>query len=211
MALRTEAFRGELDREWLARLNAEKVVPTLLWAIFAAICLVLPPLVFDQWHSVYTSLLALATGPASAVLGKYSPVAPPQPGGPGARTALSFRILADLAAAIFAVALFADPGASHSSLAHGRQRRRRLVLIVIAGGLAWWLGRHINVNRFSLHAVYRNRLVRAFLRNGTDTGGRRSPFTGWIRRTIRAWSTSRRRPVPRPKLFSGFDQCHPPT
>src|SRR6185503_9803611 len=94
VALRTEAFRGELDREWLARLNAEKVVPTLLWAIFAAICLVLPVLVFDQWQSVTTSVMALATGPASALLGKYSPVAKPQQGAPGARIALSFRVLA---------------------------------------------------------------------------------------------------------------------
>jgi len=52
------------------------------------------------------------------------------------------------------------------------------VLIVIAGGLAWGLGRHINVNRFSLHAVYRNRLVRAFL--GSARPERTpDPFTGF--------------------------------
>src|SRR5262249_35911166 len=47
VALRSEAFRGDLDREWLARLNAEKVVPSLLWAIFAGVCLLLPPFVLD--------------------------------------------------------------------------------------------------------------------------------------------------------------------
>jgi predicted acylesterase/phospholipase RssA len=178
VALRTEAFRGELDREWLARLNAEKVVPALIWAIFAAICLVVPPLVFDGgWHSIVTGLVALTTGPASALFGKYSPAKPSQPGVPGARIALSLNVLADLAATIFAVALFAI-------LAHAGQRLTgggvvgTLVLIVIAGWLAWWFGRHINVNRFSLHAVYRNRLVRAFL--GTARPDRTpDPFTGF--------------------------------
>ena len=125
VALRTEAFRGELDREWLARLNAEKVVPALLWAIFAAICLLLPPLVFDQWHSLYTTVIGLATGPVSALLGKYSPVVRPQPGAPGARIAVSFRVLADLTAAIFAVALFTVFGA-RGAAAHERQRRGRV-------------------------------------------------------------------------------------
>ena len=177
VALRTEALRGELDREWLARLNAEKVVPTLLWALFATICLVLPPLVFDKWHSVVTTVVALATGPASALLGKYSPVMPPQPGAPGARTAISFRVLADLAAAIFAVALFMVLARVGQQLTGG-SAVGALVLIVIAGGLAWGLGRHINVNRFSMHAVYRNRLVRAFM--GTARPERTpDPFTGF--------------------------------
>jgi hypothetical protein len=177
VALRTEAFRGELDREWLARLNAEKVVPALLWAIFAAICLLLPPLVFDQWRSFYTGLVALATGPVSALLGKYSPAMRPQPGAPGARIALSFRFLADLTAAIFAVALFTVFGRVGQQLANGSVAGAA-VLIVIAGGLAWWLGRHINVNRFSLYSVYRNRLVRAFL--GSARPERTpDPFTGF--------------------------------
>ena len=181
VALRTEAFRGELDREWLARLNAEKVVPTLLWAIFAAICLVLPTLVFEQWsqkvHPFFMSVVALATGPAAALLGKYAPVAPPQPGSPGARVALSFNVLANLAAAVFAVALFTILARAGGQLSDGSPVGA-LILIAIAGWLAWWLGRHINVNRFSMHAVYRNRLVRAFL--GTARPSRTpDPFTGF--------------------------------
>jgi hypothetical protein len=38
-----------------------------------------------------------------------------------------------------------------------------LVGFVAAGTLAWIASYNININRFSLHAVYRNRLVRAFL------------------------------------------------
>jgi hypothetical protein len=35
--------------------------------------------------------------------------------------------------------------------------------LVMSGALAWVASRNININRFSLHAIYRNRLVRAFL------------------------------------------------
>lgn len=173
VALRTEAFRGEIDREWLARLNAEKVVPTLLWAIFATVCLVLPHQVFDNWQAV----VALAAGPVSAVLGKYSPVVRPQQGAAGTRIALSFRVLADLTAGIFAVALFTVLARVGQQLTNGSVSGAA-VLIVIAGGLSWWFGQHINVNRFSLHAVYRNRLVRAFL--GSARPERTpDPFTGF--------------------------------
>jgi hypothetical protein len=174
VALRTEAFRGELDREWLARLNAEKVVPALLWAIFATVCLVLPHQVFDNWQAV----VALATGPVSAVLGKYSPVVRPQQGAAGARIALSFRVLADLTAGIFAVALFTVLARVGQQLTNGSVAGAA-VLIVLAGGLSLWFGWRINVNRFSLHAVYRNRLVRAFLGSA--------------------------RPERTPDLFTGFD------
>ena len=37
------------------------------------------------------------------------------------------------------------------------------MLLVAAAVIALGLGRHVNVNRFSMHAVYRSRLVRAFL------------------------------------------------
>jgi hypothetical protein len=37
----------------------------------------------------------------------------------------------------------------------------------------------INVNRFSLHALYRNRLIRAFLGGANDPGRRPDGFTGF--------------------------------
>src|SRR5262249_6463019 len=54
-----------------------------------------------------------------------------------------------------------------------------LVGLVIVIAIAWLPSRNVNINRFSLHAVYRNRLVRAFL--GAS------------------------RPVRQPDHFSGFD------
>lgn len=178
VALRREVFRGELDREWLARINAEKVVPALLWAIFAAICLLLSPWLFNNWSTVvYPFLVSLAAGPASALLAKYAPVTPPPPGARGRIPALAMRVAADLAAAVFAVGLFILLARAGAVLSEGNWRGA-LVLAAAAGLLAWWLGQRVSVNRFSMHAVYRNRLVRAFLGSARRERSP-DPFTGF--------------------------------
>jgi len=54
------------------------------------------------------------------------------------------------------------------------------IFIAITAGVGWLLGRFINLNAFSLHASYRNRLIRAFL-GATRREGERNPnpFTGF--------------------------------
>jgi succinate dehydrogenase/fumarate reductase cytochrome b subunit len=164
VALRTEAFRGDLDREWLARLNAEKVMPALLWAIFAAVCLLLPKLILDN-TSTFTSFLVsafgLLTGPLAAYIGNISSDMSGKEG-TSRRFQPSSNVVLGLIAAVFAATLFMLLARLGWLLA-GDHVGGDLILLAIAGVLAWALGRHVNVNRFSLHAVYRNRLVRAFL------------------------------------------------
>jgi len=180
IALRSEAFRGDLDREWLARLNAEKVVPSLLWAIFAVVCLVLPIAVLDHTSS-FTSFVVsgfgLLTGPVAAYVGKISSdmsgKAKTEAGG-GFRP--SSNLVLGVIAAVFAATLFMLLARLGWMLADGHILGD-LILMGAAGVLAWALGRRINVNRFSMHGVYRNRLVRAFL--GTARRQRQpDDFTG---------------------------------
>jgi len=167
VALRTEAFRGDLDREWLARLSAEKVIPALLWAVFAAICLFLPAWVLDGWSTAFVpfvvSAAGLLTGPLAAYLGK---IAQDVPGASAPDNASSnvppLRVVITAIAAVFGVALFMLL-ARLGTLLSGDDWRADWLLLIVAVLLAWGFGRHINVNRFSMHAVYRNRLVRAFL------------------------------------------------
>jgi hypothetical protein len=181
VALRTEAFRGDLDREWLARLNAEKVVPTLLWGIFAAVCLLLPRLVLDQWGSRFmpflVSAFGLLTGPLAAYIGKISgDMGDPDPSKSTGRFTPSSNVVLSVVAAVFAATLFMLLARLGAHFAVGGIVSD-LVLLAFSALLAWALGRHINVNRFSLHAMYRSRLVRAFLGSARRT---RTPddFTG---------------------------------
>ena len=167
IALRREASRGDLDREWLARLDGEKIVPALLWGMFAAVCLFLPHWVLDCWHGSFVpfvvSATGLLTGPLAAYLGKIAKDVP----GNGVQTAGSayvppLHVIIDLIAAVFGIALFMLLARLGVLLAGGDWL---LDVLWLALGvlLAWAFGRRINVNRFSMHAVYRNRLVRAFL------------------------------------------------
>jgi hypothetical protein len=166
VALRIEAYRGDLDREWLARLNAEKVAPTLIWAIFAAVCLFLPVFVMDGWRTRFipfvVSAFGLATGPIAAYLGKIPTGGPRSSAAAAGPATLVMGILPELLAALFGASvlmLLARLG----TLITGNDFVATLILAMLALLLAWALGRHINVNRFSMHAVYRSRLVRGFL------------------------------------------------
>ncbi|MGH7154472.1 MAG: patatin-like phospholipase family protein [Acetobacteraceae bacterium] len=49
-----------------------------------------------------------------------------------------------------------------------------LVLLIFS---VYWINRRVNVNRYSMHAVYRNRLTRAFLGSGRAPARRPEPFT----------------------------------
>ena len=179
VALRVDTYRGELDREWLARLSAEKLVPSLIWAVFAAVCLFLPWLVLDGWNVRFKPLIMAvwaAAGPIAAYLGKISkdmPGAPPQP---GSSYMPSLSTVTDVIAVIFAAALFMLL-ARLATVMTNDSLPGLCVLLVVSLLLAFLFGRRINVNRFSMHAVYRNRLVRAFL--GSARANRNpDPFTG---------------------------------
>jgi predicted acylesterase/phospholipase RssA len=52
-----------------------------------------------------------------------------------------------------------------------------LFVILGAGGLAWLISWQVNLNEFSLHTFYRNRLVRCFL--GASRARKPHPFTGF--------------------------------
>jgi hypothetical protein len=192
VALRSEAFRGDLDREWLARLNAEKVIPALLWAVFAAVCLFLPRLV-TEWTNVVRPWLLGAigflSGPAAAFLAKTSAAAAGVGDQRGtSKLSLPLNVVIAIATAIFAALLFmllawvAGLAVDFFAPVHGgvRPGLRLVVDLGIFGAafiLSLVLGWRINVNRFSMHAVYRNRLVRAFL-GSARLERHPDPFTG---------------------------------
>jgi Patatin-like phospholipase len=180
VALRIKAWRGDLDREWLARLSAEKLAPALIWAVFAAVCLVLPVFVLDDWNTRFKPLVLgawMAAGPAGAVLGKLSNDMPGTNPGAGKASFLpSLALLTNAIAIVFAVLIFMLLGELAARMTGGNPCTS-LIVLAVSLLLAFGLGHRINVNRFSMHAVYRNRLVQGFL--GTARPVRRpEPFTG---------------------------------
>jgi hypothetical protein len=182
---------GEADREWSARAAGYLAAAAIGWLFFAAIVLYGPPA-----SSILLAMVGGAAGLVTLALGS------------GAKTAatvarqaterLSVTAILSIATAIFVLVLMillsklGRNGLDYAAAILGVQQNSAakawiaIIASLLLGGVAVLASYWINVNRFSLHAVYRNRLIRAFLgaaRAGhRDRGRTRSnpdPFTGF--------------------------------
>jgi hypothetical protein len=163
---------GDADREWLARASGWIVAVTLLWVCLSGLVLFGPTLVRDLVFWLLP-LLGGASGIASALIGRSTKTAASLAS--GKPSGLPMALVARVAAVVFllCLALFLSfilvplLAALEVRLGLGAHSPGRNLLAVAAvlllGGLSFGASFFINVNRFSLHAVYRNRLVRAFL------------------------------------------------
>lgn len=172
---------GDLRREWVATVNANKLrfgLP-LAFVLFAGV--ILPDVIRNDLSEVarrITLAVGLASGPL-AILGGRSPLALAAPmlaqgsGKPG-RAALSTGLGA--LALLFCAVLIALSGAADSRLLEWWGLRRpapvaggAAVLLAIVLTAAAFASR-ININRYSMHAIYRIRLIRGFLGSARPQG-----------------------------------------
>ncbi len=202
VGFRKEGLLEDLDREWLARLSAGLWRIGVGWGLFSFCCILLPKLaaLVGADGEIGARLAGAAAGSTvlgaivawlgRAVVTKVETEAEK----PGRWQKLVLPVLSVL----FAVGLL---GVAGTLLQYGLGKLQIFlfgqlhlfgfgaaapfwVLVVqnlaVAGLLVLlvvWLGR-VNVNRFSMHAVYRNRLTRAFL--GAARAARHpDPFTGF--------------------------------
>lgn len=193
VGFRKEALLADLDREWLARLNGIVLMIGTAWTIFALSCLILPALL-PFLGSDGSSLAIAGTGTGASILGAVGAWL-------GKKLASQLdtvlvkgsvwtRWVPNLLAVLFGIGVFVcassilqpglgnlaawwnpDPGIWHVVL------WTQLLGAGVLGFMVVWFGR-VNVNRFSMHAIYRNRLARAFL--GSARNHRTpDPFTGF--------------------------------
>lgn len=182
VAMRRASASIDLDREWIARLNGTKLAVTILFAVIAGSALYLPVLVFGpmaRLHPIYLSVLGLATGPMAALIGKsaktaFSAVVPSSAVVEQTYTSILVRLSMPLIVSVFAASLMtlsgvADMGATEFLVVHLPIRRAiglaltTLLLGAALIGFALIVDVLVNLNDFSMHGVYRNRLVRGFL------------------------------------------------
>lgn len=208
VALRRETELADLDREWLGRVNAMILRIAVSWTIFALCCLVLAVLLYvdrttnpnhvpvDVWNLGWISGLGGTTaviGGLAAWLGKIWAPIEALAQKPATWDRVQAYLPAVLGALFTACLLIVFGGVLQSLLTHLQQfvgayiptveklQWPTLVLQAIVGVVLFidmLSFSHVNVNRFSMHAVYRNRLTRAFLGSARST---REPdtFTGF--------------------------------
>jgi hypothetical protein len=162
------------DREWLSRASAGVLLASVLWLGACLIVLELPHWVFTwkQWSGGMVSAAGLLSGWATTLTRRDGKMGQGKP----AWTATAVKF----APAIFILALgiglavvtniilhFADvthaPWADHATLLEHSTWQALAALAAAYFATAWIAARFININKFSLHGMYRDRLIRAYL------------------------------------------------
>jgi hypothetical protein len=203
----TSHFTDDDDREWWARFGAWALIISLLWGVVSALVIFGP--VALMYLGYKTKVILAALGGASGVLtilgGKSDKTHshPEREGKPGGLTDYAMA----LAAPVFALTLLIvfSLGTSllirklapatldwHDSAAHAYAPSSLLntvhyapldLLLLLALALvavSLIMSTCVNVNKFSLHSMYRNRLIRAYMGASRPRSERRpNPFTGF--------------------------------
>jgi hypothetical protein len=206
---------SDSDREWLGRAAGLFMLAALIWLITMALVFVGLILVATLWEEFRPLIAPVGgvSGVITAVLGKSRLTSASgnekQLKKPSYTKLISAAVLA-LVAIIFAVFLVILTAALIDQVLFGKAfldfvAFRKIVvesgyppIPVEATPLLWaflvvavvGLGASIfvNINRFSLHALYRNRLIRAFLGASHTEQRKPNPFTGFDERdNIAVW------------------------
>ena len=186
---------GDADREWSARMSGYLAAGAIFWLAFAAIVLY-GPFALALLNSWVFAMAGGASGLATLLLGGSGKTAATAARQAGDR--LSVTTIVEIATLVFILVLaillsqFSRSGLEYLVVVFGVEANAfakaaisvlaAAALVIISVLASYW----INVNRFSLHAVYRNRLIRAFLgaaragrREETRTHSSPDPFTGF--------------------------------
>jgi hypothetical protein len=185
LLLRSSSDKGDVEREWLGRASGWHFIAGLGWVLLSTIVLLGPEIYYSRHvlgdnAGTWLTGLAAASGTVTALLGKsgFTPAKGPANGALGIGSNVALGIAGPLFAVLLLIliSLVLDwpiAGNSQACFPPGGG--------AVCGGANWvvWLVGIVtllgvvdgfaNVNRFSIHALYRNRLVRAYL------GGARSP------------------------------------
>lgn len=188
---------GDADREWWARWSGYVLIASVVWMAFSAAVFFGPSLLgiarYEIGSRITTAGLTGALGWLISRLGRSSQTSAQENGKSGGWRKWVLALAAPLfcvTVLILVSALTQDVLKKLNGEANPYEHEELwippfegrvwqvLAAIAVLGGFGLFMGRFVNVNRFSLQAMYRNRLVRAYL-GASNT--RRSPnlFTGF--------------------------------
>jgi len=192
------------DREWWARFAGWVLIAIVFWVVVSSLVLIAPELVSPLWKT-YVAPAGGFIGLITALLGRSAKL--PSKDQDGAKSGLVSIIMPyalPLGAMIFAAVLIVALSFGSEYLLGWIGSivtllpvtflpnnlvgivnplvltSPVLVLIILAAGFGVLMSRSINTNKFSHHAMYRNRLIRAYLGASRESIERHpDPFTGF--------------------------------
>jgi len=173
---------SDSDREWLGRAAGWTLAAAIGWAVTALLSIGVGALVMDRYLGLhlgpYISALGGLSGVTTALVGKSSKTSATSEDGDPGWTAFALNLLVSISGPVFAAALIVGISIAQDQLMFGEPLLRALnsdarpvesitSWIVVGAFVAFLVAviasKNVNINRFSLHAVYRNRLVRGYL------------------------------------------------
>ena len=201
----SSSFLKDEDREWMSRAMAGVLIFALLWSLIGTLVLIVPRWVL-QWHPAVqggTGILGMLAGWfSSRGSGEESEKSaqPPQLSTRLLAFAKAQAPLIFIGVLLVGLSVLTNlllVGLHHGihlafSGPHGEAiglhqhdealtRTQPLVLVlltVILAAYAWFTARFVNVNTFSLHGLYRDRLIRAYL-GASNPERKANRFTGF--------------------------------
>ncbi len=172
---------SDSDREWLGRAAGWLAAFAIGWAILAFLVFAGGYYIEDAVNAFHKTIIAAGgiAGIVTALLGKSALTpATSSSGDQNSWTALACNVALAIAGPIFAAVLIIVLSVVMDKLLLGNSLIALLlkvpppiwsivIWLAVGGGIAWAIARiasrSFNINRFSLHALYRNRLIRAYL------------------------------------------------
>jgi hypothetical protein len=192
---------SDSDREWLGRSAGWYLVVAIVWLITIVLAFVGSDVLQDwtKWGASWLFGGGAGAGVVTALLGKSSLT--PASGSARSGKGISLNIVLSIAAPIFAGVLIIGLSALSDYLLFGTGLTSAsfftsavvttgwpswpggsllILMLAIVGAVLWAASFWVNINRFSLHALYRNRLIRAYLgASNRDRGATHNEFTGF--------------------------------
>ena len=184
-------FTDDDDREWWGRSGAWLLIAIVFWIAFAALSLFGPAVLVQTtaWGMAALATAGASAGITAAKLGA-SAVTPAQE---GKRNPLTAPLMA-LLPPVFITVLLAFLGLAldwaikrevvktgfltQLSMTESISLLEVAVAAAILYGVAWPMSCFVNINKFSIHAMYKYRLIRAYL-GASNLKRNPNPFTGF--------------------------------
>jgi Patatin-like phospholipase len=178
--------------EWLGRIRAYSLMMGILWVFLCGSALLMPAFFLrlsEPWGLwiKWPAVLTWAATTAGSVLGGKSSKTSGSGNGSSSGPILEAVVLIGpyvyIAGLVFILSLVLErlhgPLADH--LFHHSDLRLWVTAIAVFLFMAGWLGRRLDVNEFSMHTFYRNRLTRCYL-GASNLTRSPSPVTGFDQR-----------------------------
>ena len=195
----TSKTLGDEDREWIARGGAWMLLFVVCWTAVCGLVLIAPAWIFSltTWERSDVAAAGCIAGYICAFAGfgpKSAPYREPGKVAQGAKSRV-MDLAAKLAAPVFVATVLiglailtnwlmavlrAGPRdwTLHESFLENTRTEAVVAVALAFLTIGWIAARFININKFSLHAMYRTRLIRAYLGASNDRS-KASKFTGF--------------------------------